>query len=62
MTYTRSQNYITMVVGKHETPTFKVVTFVLLFLLLLLDIFAPTNAHPFIFLNKWFVQMHLNMN
>ena len=44
MTYTRSQNYINMVVGEHETQTFKVVTFVLL-----LDIFVPTNAHPFFF-------------
>ena len=31
-----------------EYKTFKVVVVVLLFLLLLIDVFVPTNAHPLI--------------
>ena len=61
MTYTRSQNYTNLVAGEHEKLTFKVVTFVLLLLLLLFDIFVPTK-YPLLFLDKWFVQIYLNTN
>lgn len=49
MTYTRSPNY-TIVVGTYGLLIFKVVIVVLL-LMLLFDVFIPTSAHPFIFLN-----------
>jgi hypothetical protein len=52
MTYTGSQNYTNMVVGKHGIQTFDVVVVVLLLLLLLFDVFVLTSAHPSIFLDK----------
>ena len=58
VTYTRSQNYTTMVVGKHGIQTFKVVVVVLLLLLLSFDSFIPTSAHSLLFLDKWFVQIY----
>ena len=62
MRYTRLQNYTNMVVGKHGIQTFKVVVVVLLLLLLSFDVFVPTSAHPLLFLDKWFVQIYLNVN
>jgi hypothetical protein len=56
MTYTGSQNYTNMVVGKHGIRTFDVVVVVLLLLLLLFDVFVLTSSHPSIFLDKWFVR------
>ena len=58
----RSQNYTNMVVDKHGMQTFEVVVVVLWILLLSFDVFVPANAHPLIFLNKWFVQIYLNAN
>ena len=55
MTYTRSQNYTNMVVGD-GIQTFEVVVVMLLLLLLSFDVFVLTSAHPFLFLDKWFVQ------
>ena len=55
MTYTRSQDYTNMVVDKHGIQTFKIVVVVLLFLLLLFDVFILTSAYHSknnIFLNK----------
>ena len=46
MTYTKSQNYTNMVVGKHGIQTMGVVLVVLLFMLLLIDVLVPTSAHP----------------
>ena len=57
LTYTRLQNYTTLVVGKHGIHTFKVVVVVLL-PLLLFDVFVPTSAHSLLFLAKWFVQIY----
>jgi hypothetical protein len=49
MTYTRSQNYTNMVVGKHGIQTFVVVIIVLLLLLLSVDVFVPIlSAHSLI--------------
>ena len=62
VTYIRLQNYTNLVVGKHEIQTFKVAVVVLLFLLLTSDIFVPTNTHPLLFLDKWFVQIDVNVN
>jgi len=62
MTYTRLPNYTNMMVGKYEIQTFKVMVVVLLFLLLLFDVFVPTSAHPLLLLDKWFVQIYLNVN
>ena len=59
MTYTRHTN---MEVDKHEIQTLKVVVVVLLLLLLSFDVFDPTSAHPFLFLDTWFVQIYLNMS
>ena len=42
MTYTRLQNYTNLMVGKHGIQTFEV----MIVILLLFDIFVPTNAHP----------------
>ena len=44
--YTRSQNYINLVLGKHGIQIFEVVVVVLLLLVLSFDVFVPTNAHP----------------
>ena len=54
MTYTRSQNYTNMIVGKHGIQKLKVVVEVLLLLLQSFDIFVPTSGHPLLFLDKWF--------
>ena len=61
MTHTRLQNYTNMVVGEHEIETFEVVVVVLL-LLLSFDVFVLTSAHPLFFMDKWFVQMYLNVS
>ena len=52
MMYTRSKNYINLVIGEHKMQTFKVVVVVLLFLLLSLDGFVLTSVHPLLFLDK----------
>ena len=64
MTYTRLPNYTNTMVGKHEIQTFKVMVVVLLLLLLLLlfDVFVPSSAQPLLLLDKWFVQIYLNVN
>ena len=52
-----------MVVGEHGIQTFEVVVVVLSLLLLLsFDVFVPTSAHPLLFVDKWFVQIYLNVN
>ena len=52
MTYTRSQSYTNMMVGKHGIQMFKVVFLVVLLLLMFFDVFAPTHAHPLLFSDK----------
>ena len=47
VTYTRSQNYTNAMVGN-----------VLLLLLLSFDVFFHTNAHPLLYMDKWFVQTY----
>jgi hypothetical protein len=54
MTYTRSQNYTNMVVGKLGLQTIQIVVVVLLF-----DVFVPTSAHFSLFMDKW---LYLNVN
>ena len=49
-----------MVVNEHGLQTFEVVVVVMLLLLLWFDVFFPTNAHPLLFLDKWFVQIYSN--
>ena len=61
MTYTRSQNYTNMVVGKHGIQTFKVMVVVVLLLLLSFNVFVPTSAHPLLPLDNWFVQIYKNV-
>ena len=61
MTYTRSQTYKNMVVGKHGIQTCDVVVVALLLLWLSFDVFVPTSAHLLLFLDKWFVQIYLNV-
>ena len=56
------QNYANVVVGKHKIQTFEIVVVVLLLLLLLFDVFVPTSAHPLLRLDKWSVQIHLNVS
>ena len=58
MTYIRLQNYTNMVV-EHGIQTFKVMVVVLLVLMFSFDVFVPTNAQPILFLDKWFVHVHL---
>ena len=64
MTYTRSQNNINMVVGKHEIKPKKIeiVVVALLPLLLSFDVFVPMSARLLLFLDTWFVQIYLNVN
>ena len=62
MLYTRSQNYTSMVVGKHGIQTSKVAVVVLLSLLLPFDVGVPTSAHSLLFLDKWCVQIYLNVS
>ena len=62
MTYTGLRNYTNMVGGKHGIQTFNIVVVVLLLLMLLFDVFVFKNAHPLLFLNKWFVQIYLNIS
>ena len=62
MAYTRSQNYTNMVIDEHGLQTFKVVVLVLLLLLLSSDVFVPSSVHPLIFLDKWFIQIYLNVS
>ena len=50
--YTRLQNHIDTAVGVHEIQTFEVAVVMLLLLLLLFDVFAPTSAHLLLFLDK----------
>jgi hypothetical protein len=45
-----------------EDKAFKVVIVMLLLLLLLFDIFILRSVHPLIFLDKWFVQIYLNVS
>ena len=60
--YTRSQNDTNMVVGKHGICTFKVVVVVLLLWSLTFDVFVSTSARPFLFWDKWFVGLYLNVS
>ena len=62
MMYTRSQNYTYMLVGKHGIHAFEVVVVVLLFFLLLFDVFVPTSVNPLLILDKPFVQIYLNVS
>jgi len=61
MMYTRSQNYTNMVVGKHGIQTFEAGVVLLLLLLLLFDVFGPHKC-TLLFLDKWFVQIYLNVD
>jgi hypothetical protein len=38
------------------------VVVVLLILLLSFDVFIPKSAHPLLYLDKWFVQIYLNIS
>ena len=58
MAYTRSQNYVVMVVGEHGIQTFEGVIVVLLLFMLSFDVFVPTSSHPSLFSIKWFVQIY----
>ena len=58
--YIRSHKYTNMMVGEHGLQTFKVVVVVLLFLVLLFDVFCSTSAHPLSFLDKFFIQIYWN--
>ena len=49
--------YKNKVVGELGKQTLEIVVVVWLFLLLSLDVFAPTSAHPLLFLDKGFVQI-----
>ena len=52
MTYTRSQNYTNIAVGKHGIQTFKVVVVMMLHLRLSFYVFVPTSAHPLSIMDK----------
>ena len=49
-------------VDKHGIQTFKIVVVVLLRLLVLFDFFVPKSAHPLLFLDRWFVEIYLNVS
>ena len=57
LTYTRLQYYTNKVVGELGLQMFKIVVVVLSF-----DNFVPTSAHPLLFLDKWFLQIYLNVS
>ena len=56
MAYTRSQTYTNMLVGEHGIQAFEDEVV----MLLSIDVFVPTSAHPLLILDKWFVQIYLN--
>ena len=60
MLYINMNNYTSMMVGEHELQTFKIVVDLSL-LLLSCDVLFPQMHIP-IMLDKWFVQMRLNVN
>ena len=62
MMYTTLQNYTIMVFDKHGIQTLEVVIVVLLLLWLLFDAFIPTSTHPLLVLDKWFIQICLNVS
>ena len=49
-----------MVVRKHGIQTIEVVVVMLLLLMLSFDVFVP--ASPLLLLDKWLVQIYLNVN
>ena len=61
MTYTRSHNYISMVVGENGNKHSKLS---LCGIVLIVDIwffFVPISTHSIIFLDKWVVQIYINV-
>ena len=62
MMYIRLQNYTNMMFDEHGIQTFNVVVVVLLLLWVSFDVFVPTSARPLLFLDKWFVQIYLNVS
>ena len=48
-------------VHEHGIQTLEVVVVMFLLLLLSFDVFVPTSAQPLLFLDKWFVQIHLHV-
>ena len=50
-----------MMVGEHGIQTFEVVVVMLLVLLSFFK-FVPANAHPLLFVEKWFVQICVNVS
>ena len=51
-----------MMVGKNVIKTFEVMVVVVLLLLMLsFDVLVPTSAHPLLFLDKWLLQIYLNV-
>ena len=54
MTYTRSQNYTNMMIGKYGLQTFEVEVLVLFLLLLSFDVFAPKVHSPYYFWTSGF--------
>ena len=67
MTYIRLQSNTNMMVGEHGIQTFEFVVVVLLLLLILNDLFVCffiyffISVHPLLFMDKWFVQICLNV-
>lgn len=60
MMYTRLQNYTNIVIVKLGIQAFEVVV-VVLFLLLLFNVFVPRSAHPLI-IERWLVQVYFNVS
>jgi hypothetical protein len=50
-----------MVVGEHGIQTFEPIIVMLLFCVIVIWCFYPTSAHSLSCLDKWFVQIYLNV-
>ena len=51
-----------MMVVEHGIQTFEVVVVMLMFALVLFNIFVPTSAEPLLLLKKLFVHIYLNVS
>ena len=62
MTCTRLQNHKNMVVGEHRLQNIRRCGCCGVAFAIVIDVFVPTCAHPLLFLERWFLQIFLNIN
>ena len=62
MTYTRSQNHTNMVVGEHGIQTNQSCNCCVIAFDVVISCFCPRKCTSLIILDKWFVQIYLNVS